>query len=303
MYHESVDLLLVSVLAVTAMVLATLGWTDSSLRVLFALPLVLVLPGYALAEALWPKRMFLTRSERVLFALGLSLLAAIIGGLTLHAGGWGLYPNTWALFLGGLTLVGSMVALLRRDAQPLVVARIRGVLRRWLQRVPFQPTSVYTRGGRGSADKAMDYEGASRFDSIPSLNGWQALLFTLAAMVACSAWGMASQVAGEFPERAVVQLWMLPVEGQARNGLRVGINHLGAREAKYRLWVHLDGYMLREWREVRLGSEESWEAEFTLPPQWRGQGRVEAVLYRSEAPQVPYRQVVWWGLEGELKGK
>lgn len=85
---------------------------NSALRVVFALPLVLVVPGYAITTALWSRHM-LKSVERLLFSVGLSLSVVILGGLVLNLTRWGLQAGSWAVMLGGITLGASAVALLR----------------------------------------------------------------------------------------------------------------------------------------------------------------------------------------------
>src|SRR5699024_11169101 len=87
------------------------------LRALVALPLVLFAPGYAIVAAAFPASRLGT-AERLLFSLGASLAVVALAGLLLHWAALGLRPAAWALVLGNLTLVSSLIALLRRRSQP-----------------------------------------------------------------------------------------------------------------------------------------------------------------------------------------
>lgn len=82
-------------------------------KTLFTLPLVFVLPGYALAVALFPQK-DLGEAETFTLSVGLSFAVTIAGGLVLNAMVWGLTPITWTIFLGGITLLGLGVAARRR---------------------------------------------------------------------------------------------------------------------------------------------------------------------------------------------
>jgi hypothetical protein len=82
-------------------------------RVIVALPLVLVLPGLALSAAVFPERSLGT-AERVATSLGVSLAVTALGGIALNWTPWGLQSGSWALLLGGVTLTASVLALLRR---------------------------------------------------------------------------------------------------------------------------------------------------------------------------------------------
>src|SRR5437899_947045 len=62
------------------------------------LPLVLVLPGYALTSALFPRQV-LGVPERVVFSLALSLVIVILGGLVLNFTAFGLHASSWSVLL------------------------------------------------------------------------------------------------------------------------------------------------------------------------------------------------------------
>ena len=79
------------------------------------LPLVFILPGYALTCALLPTVKF--GAERFVLSLGLSLAAVIVGGLLLNLTPFGLQTDSWAILLGGITLGASAVAIVRRRRQ------------------------------------------------------------------------------------------------------------------------------------------------------------------------------------------
>lgn len=89
--------------------------------ILFALPLVFVLPGYALVAALFPQKS-LGGVETLTLSLGLSFAVTIAGGLVLNATAWGLTPIAWTIFLGGVTLGSVAVAWRRRAAATLARA-------------------------------------------------------------------------------------------------------------------------------------------------------------------------------------
>ena len=73
------------------------------LRAAGGLALAVVCPGLALTAALFPGRL-LAWPERVLFSLGLSLAAAILGAVLLNGTIWGLTTGVWAALFAGVTL-------------------------------------------------------------------------------------------------------------------------------------------------------------------------------------------------------
>lgn len=92
------------------MLLTLLEWELSAVRVLFAVALVGILPGYALTTAIFVKYP-LGFAEKLAFSCGLSLGLAAVGGLLLHFTPWGLQPASWVIYLGGITVVANALAL------------------------------------------------------------------------------------------------------------------------------------------------------------------------------------------------
>jgi len=121
--------------AASACLLVTLLAVDSVvLRTIFALPLVFVLPGYALVRAVFTRRE-IGITERLLFSVGLSLALTILGGVLLNLTPWGLQPVSWAVWLWSLTAAACLAALLLRRPALAVDAASH----RWLgvgQRIP-----------------------------------------------------------------------------------------------------------------------------------------------------------------------
>jgi len=107
--------------ALVLLVLALLvpGGLGTSLRLLIALPLVLVLPGYAVTAAMFPRR-WLGFPETIVFSLGLSLAILALAGLALSLTPWGMGTIPWGIFLGIMALAAAGVA--RREL--LTVARM-----------------------------------------------------------------------------------------------------------------------------------------------------------------------------------
>lgn len=126
MSRKSVDLAVVVVAAVAALLVTLAAVENAAVRTLFALPLVLVLPGYALIAAAFPRR-DLGVAERLAFSAGVSLAVAGLGGVVLNWTPAGLQADSWALLLGGVTLGASEVAAYRRRGQPAVAPARAGV--------------------------------------------------------------------------------------------------------------------------------------------------------------------------------
>jgi len=93
-------------------------------RAILALPLVLVLPGYAAAAALFAPQQ-LRGAERALLALVLSIVETLFAGVVLDVIGVGLSVKPWLGILVAATLAGAVVAARRGHARPLPQLRLR----------------------------------------------------------------------------------------------------------------------------------------------------------------------------------
>jgi hypothetical protein len=264
MSRKSLDLALVCALALAALTLTLLGASSPALRLLLGLPLVLMLPGYALTAALFPQRT-LGGTNRALFTLSLSLSTAILCGLVLNRTPWGLRPESWAVALSDVALGGSLVAFVRRR---LISARA-------------------TQGELA----LMPQPGAT---GRLRLSIGQSLLFGLAIMVIAGALLLARSEAALRPAPDVIQLWMLPVDGTAPPRLRVGVNSVGLAAGDFRLQVERGGYIIHDWPSLSITAGQRWEETLTIQGRHLGSGPFEARLYRAEEPDMVYRRVALW---------
>jgi uncharacterized membrane protein len=111
------DLTVALALTVVAAAAAHLPSTAPELRAPLALPLVLALPGYALAAAIFGDDLpgvF----ERVVVSIGLSLAATMATGLMLHLSPFGLTARSWAVALPLVTAAALAAARFRRHGPP-----------------------------------------------------------------------------------------------------------------------------------------------------------------------------------------
>jgi uncharacterized membrane protein len=107
------DLRLVAAAAVLCAVLALLIPVDG-VALVFAVPLALFLPGYAITAAAFAKRP-LAAAQFLLLSLALSLATLVLGSLVLNYLG-GIHPLSWALLLLLVIFAACRVAAVRRGA-------------------------------------------------------------------------------------------------------------------------------------------------------------------------------------------
>jgi uncharacterized membrane protein len=111
------DLALVSALAIAALVVALLP-VATWLSAVLLLPLVLFLPGYALAASFFAPQT-VGRIERAIYAVALSIAVVAVGGLLIQLV-IGLSRNPWVVFLVAVTLGAALRAHRKHPVEPLV---------------------------------------------------------------------------------------------------------------------------------------------------------------------------------------
>ena len=261
MKYKSVDkdiLVVVTITLIAAILAFVVPSNIVPIRIL-ALPLVLVLPGYALTSAI-----FLQHApgiaERLLFSLGLSLVVVILGGLVLNWTPSGLRASSWIVLLTIITLTACIIALKRRRGQNIT----------------------------GSSSSGIGHV---------SFTFRQGLLLSLAALIACGAVALSIVGASQQPRPGFTQLWILPASGvtNAKNTVHLGMNSMELTSMQYRLAINVDGKVVKQWPSIDLQPGKKWEATLVLPQTGHtGTRRVEATLYLTDAPTTIYRDVVLW---------
>lgn len=231
------------------------------LRAIPGLLLALLLPGLGLAGALLPHRA-LGRAERLLVALGTSLVSIILAGLILNVTPGGLRPEPLVVTLAAVTIISSVFAY-RRAGNERKLA-------------PVEPAVV------------EPIRGAHPF----GLFGLGAALTAAAFMLAV--WGATNQPVAYFTE-----LWAIPRAGSER--LEVGVRNLEAEPKSYRLEIESDGRLLEDWPLIELSPGETWSETLTLAGLDPEQSPVTARLYLTSDVDsgTPYREVI---LRGDSSG-
>lgn len=251
-------MLLVAVGAVTAVVIVMLGGGASVVRVLMVLPLVLVLPGYAFAAAMFPsfegvrgvpEEASLTISERTLIVLSMSIAATVVLGFLINLNPGGFAARSWAYALSGFVLVCDGVAVIRRLRSPVRVHRRH---RRYVARK-------------------------------------QVLLSVLALGIVASAVVIGEVGAQQQPYPGFTEMWILPAQSTLSNSFTVGVVNQQASPQVYMVRIHSRHHMLYHSTWFTLVPRATWTRSLHLGV--RRAGRAYVTLYRSQAPHKPYRTV------------
>jgi len=254
--------------------------------IILVLPLVFVLPGYTLAEVLFNRspdtsaslihkpRLRTERpfngSDRLIFSLGLSLTVDILSALVLNLLPTGLQALSWAVCLGFLTTVFSLIAAYQR----------RGVGRNVNRAVtsPRLRVTVY-----------------------------ECILFGFAIIVATLA-VLSSILSVEQQQQqdpGFTQFWMLPLK-QANNSCAVliGARSNESMSVTYRIVMTANDAQVATWLSVVLAPQQEWDQSVSVKPKAAGAMDIKAQLYRVDKPKTVYREVhVTLNSSGGSKGQ
>jgi hypothetical protein len=190
-----------------------------------AAALVLLLPGYAIAAAVFPPGA-LEREDRLVYSFAFSVGAAALGGLAVQVV-LDLDSTVWLALLALVTLVAAAIAKVRRGAAPI---------RRASGRAP-------TRAPDGAL--------------------WAAALLAALA-IAGGAIGIAARGVHEQQSRQrFTSLWAVPTEtGTGTLRVALGVRNHGG-PADYRLDIGSGGAILSR-RRLQLGPDQLWKARVDL---------------------------------------
>ena len=248
---KDLDLIVTMIIAALNVVWVLVPSPIPVVGIILALPLVFVLPGYALTKLMFHKRS-LDASHRLIFSFGLSLAIDILGGLILNLLPAGLHGISWAVLLGLLTMVFS-----------LLVAYLR-------------------RGAPVNGTRSLRF----RF-SISNL-----VLFGLAIVVMVSSIAYDAVGVVREPHPGFTQLWMLQaVRAGEGCAVRLGVRSFESTPVTYSVTMTIEKAQAATWPSVVLAPQGEWDRLVPIPPMATDNVFVEVQLYRVDKPQAVYREV------------
>ncbi len=257
MHLKHPDLILIVAIAIENIIWALLPNYLPIISFVLALPLVFLLPGYALTEALFHRRSLNDiYRHRFILSLGLSLTIDILSGFILNLFPMGLGAVSWALCLGVLTVAFSLLAAYRRGQSSTT-----GIL---LPRF---------------------HVGIHRYVLVGLC-----LIAAVAVTVLAIQFSAASEA--QQPHPGFTQLWMLPSPQSGNNcAVRLGVQSFEATSVTYLVIMTANGAQVNTWPSVVLAPQEKWSHIVTIAPASTNSVYVEVVLYRSDNPGTVYREV------------
>jgi uncharacterized membrane protein len=226
--RRSLDLIIISALALFTMLVALSGIRSAAnqetLPVWFlpvGIGMILVLPGYVLVKAFLPS---LDGATVLLLSVSLSIALDVVGILILDALPWGLTPPTWAVWLGGVTLLGCLLIAVKRFRHPGLDSKVIPTFKvNWRVWTPLLVAIVITLVSIFVARSAFVQTGTT---------------FT--------------------------QLWILPTSSEAPYTFQIGIRNYERQDKQYNLYVESQGRFIYSESGVEIASNETWTVYLSL---------------------------------------
>ncbi|MBA3865465.1 MAG: DUF1616 domain-containing protein [Solirubrobacterales bacterium] len=248
------DLALISASAVACALLAiVVPW--EGLRLVAALPLAFVLPGYAIvAAAFGPRRLDLTQS--IMLSLGCSLAVLCLGALVLNYVPGGIQTASWAILLAIVAAAASGVAALHRPEE-------------------------------GEAEEAPPVPRRHHLRRVDILCG------VVVVVLAAGAVGLANTPLPAGGASGYTTLWILPA-GSADRAVRLGVSSSEQGVKNYILTLRVGGGPKRTLSRFALspGDEHVFTVPTPISPD--ESTLVSGMLFRESNPVTAIRKVRTW---------
>ncbi|HID20317.1 MAG TPA: DUF1616 domain-containing protein, partial [Methanophagales archaeon] len=253
-------------------------FNQTPLRIIFALPILLFLPGYVLIAAMFPRREELSGIERFTLSIGLSIAIFVFDGFAISVTAWRFRPEPIILSLSLITLILTLITFLVR-------LRIPKEERFYLN---FSVFSQFFESLR-SEEKPSEIE--------------RALIIALVGSIIIAS-GMLVYAKITFDEERFTAFYILGEGGKAEDytkevyllepsSMIVGIENYEHAPANYTLQLKFGGYPLHE-QQIKLEQGEKWEDVVSfIPKHVAKHAKLEFLLYKDGSTD-PYRSVHLW---------
>ncbi len=274
MNRRELDLVLVALCSVALLVIVLATPSLEALRIILGLPFVVLLPGYALMAALFPRNDDVDAIERVALSLGLSIAIVPLIGLALNYSPWGVGIDP-ILVASALFIVSTAATALYR--------------RRTLAPGEAFAVSIDAPPRWWSRAHGMDRVAVC------------ALLLVVGGLGVAVFYAATTQSGSE----SFTEFYLLDLDGRAANypsQVRVGepaavmlgmVSH-EAQASVYRVEVRIDGAVVEVFDGVTLSKNEQWRSNVSLVASRAGEDQmVEFLLYKDGSTE-PYRRLHLW---------
>ncbi len=243
--------------------------------------LVLLMPGYLLSIALFPRRYDLAGKGRLVVCIGADILLALLLSLILSLSPWGLHLSSMEASAAAISLVLAAIAHFNRSTLP-----------RWNRFVPFISGS-----GRNHPLRKRELGTSRRMIAI---------ILVLMAAVVLSTFAYTTMNAGDIGKNGEAHFTEFYIQGEkgedhpipvmaGRTATAVaGIVNQEFRTVNYTLRLAQNGSILSQ-KEIRLDHNQSWggAVDYVLKDPGSLQ-RLDFLLYKEGDFSAPYSEDHLW---------
>jgi uncharacterized membrane protein len=202
----------------------------------------------------WSRGVVLHQAVRILLAIMLGLTITALVGLVLNYTSWGLTPQSWVVAISAVLIIHVVIAFIQN--------------RQYL-------------------------EHDERIHRL-TFNFGQGVMLILAALVVGISIMVAQIGSLNQPRTGFTQLWMIADPDNNSSATILGIRNEEASQMTYNLVVTQGNEVLQDYQVLTLKAGETWQRSVDLTSLAEKSVPVEAVLYRSDKPDQPYRSVKLW---------
>jgi uncharacterized membrane protein len=257
--------------------------SNSPIRTLLGLPIVLFLPGYALIAALFPAKDDLDGIERIALSFGLSIAVVPLIGLGLNYTPWGIRLVPLLVAISAFTLAMTLISSYRRkNAGENAFS------------VPFM--QMYT-----SLKDELSSKPQSKLDRILSIVLVISILLSVATLVYVVVTPKQGEKFTEFyilgPQGMADDYNTRLVAGESTDVIVGIVNHEYAA-VNYSLELRLGNEIMdipSSFRHISLEHNATWEMPLSFSPAFTGNDmKLQYLLYREDNMTAPYRDLHLW---------
>ncbi len=264
---------LIVVILLTIFFIPLIYWEPSNfLRIILGLFLILLFPGYALVESLFPRKNDLDGTERIALAIGLSLALIPILGLILNFSPWGIQFGS-ILFASSLWILAfSLLGIYRR-------------------RISNENDSI-------KVDFLRTKTWIIQHRRPPNVAVIGSIIIASIILISTVSWRIQSPPAGEpftefyiLGETRMLQDYPTNLSLGSTQNYWIGIINNEGTETSYSVKAFIKEESVGGKTGIRLGAGDKWEDEFGIVPRVEGtQEKLVFELYR-ENEENPYRKL------------
>lgn len=258
--------------------------SESFIRTVLGLPLIIFLPGYALVAVLFPAKTGLEGIERAALSVGMSIAVVPLIGLVLNNTSFGIREVPLLVSLSAFTVLACAVAYIRRKQLPedkTFGVSFRASARSLLVEVLGKPES--------STEKVLR------------------VFLAISMLVLIGSGAYAAMV--PYKQEPFTEFYILGPEGMADNyttkyikgesgTVIIGIANHEHRTVNYTMDVRLENKSLplpENLKHIQLDDNTTFEEPLEITPSFEGENmELQFLLFNDTEKDTPYRDLRLW---------